>query len=140
MPTVEEEVFETIPEGEFFNAQLNELKHKTVKWTDKQTLEEKSWDKLEWWFVITDGAYKGRKVKGETDARISTHPNNQYRLWVEALFDMEVTAGFHFEEEDLLGLRCRISVVHTPDRKDPNRVWENVSAVDRVLEVDSVPF
>jgi hypothetical protein len=48
---------------------------------------------------------------------------------VEALLQREITPGFTFTDDDLIGLRCNLTVVHVRSTKDPERIYENVDEV-----------
>lgn len=126
--TVEEDDFKPIPEDMFVPAKLREMNNKSFDYTDKKTNEIKTAEKVEWWFEITGGEHEGRKVKGETWAQITNNPNNKFRAWVEALLGREITPGFTFTDDDLIGLPCSLTVVHVPN-KDNTRIYENVDEV-----------
>lgn len=139
--TVTETEYKQIPENTPQPAVLESLEQKTVPYTDKQTGESKTFTKLEWWFKITGGEHQGRKVKGETSAVIDNHPNNQFRQWVEGLLGQEIPVGFSFEEDDLIGLPCEITVRHNVVTKNgEERVYENVNGVAQRSTFDEPPF
>jgi hypothetical protein len=127
--TVTEPEFKQIPEDEFVPAILREMNDKSFEYADKRTGEMKTASKVEWWFEVTDGEHAGRKVKGETWAQITSDPNNKFRSWVEALLQREITPGFTFTDDDLIGLRCNLTVVHVRSTKDSERIYENVDEV-----------
>lgn len=150
--TVEDQPDRTVPEDTLLKAELTEVKDKTIEWVDKQTKENKSAVLLEWWFKITDknaadGLYEGRRIKGETDSKITNHPNNRFRNWAEALMGRELPVGAGIDtDEDLVGLPCIISVRHRDyvDKKTgEKRVAEEI---DEVMPLsggvgdDDVPF
>jgi hypothetical protein len=74
-------------------------------------------------------AYIGRRVKGSIDARLSNHPKNQFRMWAEAMLDRQIPVGMVIDTDDLVGLSAEIVIGHRPDKKDPNKVWEEVAGV-----------
>jgi hypothetical protein len=127
--TVEEDDFKAIPEDTFVSAKLMEMNNKSFPYTDKKTREEKIAEKVEWWFQITDGEHEGRRIKGETWAQITSNPNNKFRSWVEALLQREITPGFTFTDDDLIGLPCSLTVKHVVGGKDNDRIYENVDEV-----------
>lgn len=148
---VEDQPDRTIPEDTLLRATLVEVTDKTIEWKDRQTGEDKSAVLLEWWFKITDnkvedGLYEGRKVKGETDAKITNHPNNRFRSWAEALLGRDLPVGAGIDtDDDLVGLSCLISVRHRDytNKQGEKRVAEDI---DEVLPLsggimdDDVPF
>lgn len=146
--TVTEEKDRTIPEDTIVRARLVEIGEKTINWTDKQTGEAKSADMLEWWFEVIDdrvkdGLFKGRKIKGECDARLTTHPRNTFRHWVEALLGRDLPQGVEIDpEEDLVGLVADITVKHREYVKNgEKRIAEDIDEVIGVqTSEDDVPF
>lgn len=120
----------TIPEDTIIRARLNEISDKTINWTDRNTNEQKSSVLLEWkWEVVAEGQYKGRKLRGECDAKISNHPRNKFRAWAESLLGRELPMGMGIDTDDLVGLVADISIAHRADRKDPSKKYEYVDEV-----------
>lgn len=146
---VEDQPDRTIPEDTLLRATLVEVTDKKIEWTDKQTKEQMSAILLEWWFKVTDknvegGLYEGRKVKGETDAKITNHPNNRFRSWAEALLGRDLPVGAGIDtDDDLVGLSCLISVRHRKytTKQNESRIAEDI---DEILPLagggDDVPF
>lgn len=132
--------YKLIPADELLVATLRAVEKKTVNYNDKFTGEPKSFDKLEWTFEITEGEFAGRRLRGQTDAYISTHPSNRFRPWAEAMLGMELQPGVKFTVGDLIGKRCEISVVHVPSRKDPEKLWEQIDEVLPVEARETIPF
>lgn len=97
------------------------------------TGEAKSFTKLEWWWEVVattfGDQYIGRKVKGECDAKLTTHPGNKFRNWSETILGRVIPNGFVLDTEDLVGLQAEISIGHREDRKDSSKVWEFVDEV-----------
>jgi hypothetical protein len=138
--TVTEDEFKPIPEDTIVPAKLREMTSKAFDYTDKKTGEIKVAEKVEWWFDVTGGEHEGRKIKGETWAQITNNPNNQFRTWVEALLQREITPGFTFTDDDLIGLPCCITVKHVAN-KDGSRTYENVEDVlPATSSFDEPPF
>ena len=144
---VEDEPDRTIPEDTILRAVLAEVKEKEIEWVDKRTGEQKSATLLEWWFEVTstaeDGLYRGRKVKGECDAKLTNHPGNRFRNWSEALLGRELSLGTGVDpEDDLVGLQCDITVKHRTYTK--NGEERTIEEIDEVISVtswdDDVPF
>lgn len=123
----------TIPEDTIVRARLEELKVETFSWNDKRTGERKEAEKLIWWFEITEdgpqGLWMSRRIKGETGAKLTNHPNNRFRAWSESLLGRDIPVGFQLSTEDLVGTACKITVRHEPDRKDPKQKWERIDEV-----------
>jgi len=132
----EEQVDLTLPEDSIHRAQLDELKMREVQFTNRNTGQPDSFTKLEWWWKITSSTlgdqYIGRKVKGECDAKLTSHPGNKFRVWAETLLGRQIPVGMVIDTDDLVGLQADISIGHRPDRKDASRVWE---FVDEVLPI-----
>jgi len=140
--TVTETDFKSVPEDTFIPAKLAEISMSTIEYADKKSGEFKSFDKFVWWFEVTDGEYAGRKLKGETGAEITSHPNNTFRQWVEALLNEEVPVGFEFDTDDLVGLPCELTVRHVAGTgKNEGKTYENVDTlIPRLNSPDTVPF
>jgi hypothetical protein len=127
--TATEEEDRTIPEDSIVPATLTEIKLRVVQYNDKQTGEAKSFEQLEWWFEVTSGDYQGRKVKGTTDTKLTTHPKNKFRNWSSVMLNREIADGFPLDTDDLIGLPADVAIGYRPDRKDPSKVYEEVSEV-----------
>ncbi len=136
---VEDQPDRTIPANTLCSAVLMEIKEDTVKYTDRKTGEPATFEKLNWWFEIVDGEHAGRKVRGETDARVSNHPRNRVRAWAEVLLGRELPVGTAFDTDDLIGLPAQIRVDLRADRKDPDKMWEYVADLEPAGD-DSLPF
>jgi hypothetical protein len=136
----------TIPEDSIVRARLNEIKLRTFEWTDRKTNEQKSGEALEWWWEITSNAlgsqYVGRKVKGQCNPKITNRDGNRFRMWSEALLQREIPVGMEIDTDDLVGLEAEIVVGHKPDKKDPGKVWEEVTDVAPLSDgsYDEPPF
>lgn len=134
----------TLPEETIFRGKVQEIKERTFEFTNKQG-EKETGAKLVFWFVVEkapDEALVGRKVKLETDKRLTNHPNNKLRIVASALLGREIGVGSRLSTDDLEGLPCEFTVKHVPDRKDPAKKWEEV---DEVIPVnfsmdDEPPF
>ena len=128
---VEDQPDLTIPEDTIVRARLDEIKLHEFDWVDrkKNPPENKHSQILQFWFEVTDGEYKGRRIKGETDFRVSNHPRNKFRLWAEALLQRELPVGMKIDTDDLTGLSADVSVRHRPDKRDPSKKFEEVDEV-----------
>lgn len=131
----------TIPEGTVATAKLTEVKEVTVPYTKDG--EDKSFEKLVFWFEIIDGDHEGRKVKGEAPAELNTSPSCKFRIWSEALLERTIDAGVEIDPaNDLVGNFAEIVIGHTVSKKDPTRIYENVREVRPVSGdiLDVPPF
>jgi hypothetical protein len=134
-----------IPTNTLLRAKLNELEVKTVPYTDKKTGESKEFTKLNWVFEITQsGDFFGSKVRAETSAYLSDHPDNLFRNWAEALLRRPLDLGQVLNESDLIGLSALITVKYEEDRRDSSKKWrrvEDVIALDGpAAAMDEPPF
>lgn len=136
----------TLPEDKIFRARLTEIKSHNFTWTDYKDKDnpgqpvQKEGSTLQWWWeVVSTDEYNGRKVKGECEPQISTHPRNRFRMWAEALLQREFGPGVNIDIDDLVGLTADITVRHKPDRKDPSKKWEEVDEVIPVTSYDDTP-
>lgn len=137
---VEDEPDRTIPEEKIVRGRLADLKTEHVVPNDPS---KEPFTKLVWWFEVTeDGLYFGRKIKGQTSAKLSNHPNNRFRQYAEALLRQELGVNTAISRSDLLGLPCEFTVRHEKDRKDPNKIWERVDEVLPLYSAqsDTPPF
>lgn len=134
----------TIPEDTIVRARLEEIKEHRFEWTDKKTGERKEGHMLQWWWEVTaENEYNGRKIKGECDAKISSHPRNRFRGWAETLLGRELPPGMPIDTDDLVGLSADISIRHDKDKKDPSKVYERVDEVIPItgaFDVGAPPF
>lgn len=134
--TVEDAPDLTIPEDTIVRARLSEIKLHSFTWTDYKDKDQpgvpvqKEGTVLQWWWEVTaNNEYKGRRVKGETDAKITNHPRNKFRAWAETLLGRELPAGIAIDVDDIVGLSADISIGHKADKKDPSKKYEYVDEV-----------
>src|SRR2546427_11146616 len=97
----------TLPENKIFRAQLKEIKLHTFSWTDYKdpsafgTPVQKESSTLQWWWEVqSSDEYNGRKVKGECEPRLTTHPRNRFRYWAETLLGRTLPSGMGIDAED----------------------------------------
>lgn len=131
---------EVLPPDSIVTGKLEEVKIETVEYTDKHGNPD-SFDKAVWWWKITndhrDGEFNGRKVKGECNPEISTHPNNKMRNWIEALLGRSLDAGMRISTDDLVGLTADISIINREAVvKGEDRIFMEV---DEVMEASRGP-
>jgi hypothetical protein len=133
-----------IPTNTLLRAKLISLEVATVPYKDRKTGEDKSFQKLNWVFEITQqGDYHGMTVRAETSAYLSDHPENKFRLWAEALMQRPLDLGNVLSETDLIGLSALITVKYEADRKDAEKKWrrvEDVIALEGEALFDQPPF
>lgn len=120
---------EQIPADTIHPAKLLDVTVQPIQWKDKVTGDTKTADLLKWKWEITEGDYAGKWVWGSCDARLSTHPKNQFRNWSETLLGREVPPGLIIDTDDLLGLEAQITIKHRADKKDPAKVYVEVDEV-----------
>ena len=112
--TMREESEYRLPENTPFPAVLESVSTRTIKYT--RDGQEKSFDKWEWVFKITEGEYAGMEAYGESEDRLTNHPDNKVRQWAETLRDAPFEIGEGLNTDDLLGLPCVITVSHGEPR------------------------
>lgn len=133
--TTEEERDLTLPADSIHKARLLEIKERTFEYTDRNDGSRKTASNLEWWWEITrpgtglDDEFIGRRVKGECRPKLTNRPGNRLREWSEALLNRDVPVGMLIDTDDLVGLEAEIVIGHRQDKKDPNKVWEEVVGV-----------
>jgi hypothetical protein len=125
-----------LPTDTLLQAQLKDLEHKKIPYTDKKTGEQKEFGKLNWVFEITEqGDYHGKLVRAETSDYLSDSPYNQFNNFAKALLRRELTTGQVLSEGDLIGLSALITVKYEEDRRDSSKKWARVADV---FELDPV--
>lgn len=133
--TAEEEKDLTLPEDSIHRARLLEVKERSFEFTDRNSGELRTGVTLEWWWEVTrpmaglDPEYTGRRVKGECKPKLTNRSGNRFREWSEALLDRDIPVGASIDLDDLVGLEAEIVIGHRKDKKDPTKVWEEVTHV-----------
>lgn len=126
--TVEHQV--QVPEGTLLRAKLVELEVREIPRRDPKPGEDTHFKKLAWHFEITQqGEFMSEKVRGETSAYLSDHPDNKFRTFAEALLGRPLDLGQQLFPSDLEGLQALITVRYEPDRKDPSKKYRRVDDV-----------
>jgi hypothetical protein len=150
--TMREESEYRLPAHTPFPAMLEAVEEKEIPYTDRVTGEKRTFTKWEWVFQIVEGEYAGLSAYGDTEGKLTTHPDNLVRQWAEVLRDAPFGIGEGLNTDDLLGLPCVISVRHDPPRpkKDGGKFYP--CPVDQVFpegtnpqftsenESDEIPF
>lgn len=135
----------TIPADTVVRGRLEEIKLHEFDYTNKEGNPDHG-AVLQWWFEVTDtragdGKWLTRKVKGETDTKISNHPRNRFRQWAEVLLGRDLAEGQGIDTDDLIGLSCDLQIDHQADKKDPAKTYERVSSLLPLSSNDTeIPF
>jgi len=111
--TMEEEQQWKLPKDTALPAQLVAVTEREIPYTDKKTGEAKVFSKWEWEFDIVEGEYAGLESLGDTEDRLTNHPDNKVRQWAETLRGSEFEIGEGLNTDDLLGLPCLLVVDNT---------------------------
>jgi hypothetical protein len=95
--------------------------------------------KWEWEFKIIDGEYAGLRAWGETEPKLTNHPDNKVRQWAETLRGAEFDMGEGLDTDDLIGLPCVITVAHLKEEKKnaPGEFYYKTPVAD-VFPADSL--
>lgn len=126
MATVEatESEFEMVPEGDIVKAKVKSIEGPvTIQWGDK------SFERFNWKFEITEGEYKGFHINDGTSPKFSVDPPSKLYEWACMLLGRTFEVGETFDTDDLVGLPCRIEVGYKPDKEDPNKFWMRVETL-----------
>lgn len=104
----DEEKFK-LPAETLLPAVLKSVEEKTIPFVNKQGKDD-SFTKWTWEFEVIDGQYEGLRAWGDTEPRLTNHPDNKVRQWAETLRGAEFEMGEGLDTDDLLGLTCCITV------------------------------
>ena len=119
MPTITAkggEDFTVLPKDSIVVVQVNSTKVEDVPGKDGKD----SWEKLDFEFTIDHvpmdeyGDAQGQKIWGGVPFRLTDHPDNRLKQWVEALLGIEVAKGFELDTDMLLGRQARAIVDNYP--------------------------
>jgi hypothetical protein len=128
----------TFPDDSVARARLEEIKLHSFSWTNPDTRQVQEITKLEWWWRVLHTSageqFVGRKVKGTCNAKLSNRPDNQFRVWAEALLNREIPVGMNVDTDDLVGLTAEILIGSEPDKKNPLKRWNKVIDVVPVMD------
>jgi len=124
MPSTEmkEEQQWKLPKETPLAAQLTAVVEREIPYVDKKTGKDAVFTKWEWEFAITEGEYAGLSAWGDTEDRLTNHPDNKVRQWAETLRGREFDMGEGLDTDDLLGLPCTITVDNTEYTKKDGTV------------------
>lgn len=126
--TMEHEDEWKLPKDVPLPAELQAVTEKVINY--KRDGKDKSFTKWEWEFKIVDGEYAGLRAWGETEDRLTTHPDNKVRQWAETLRDKPFDLGEGLDTDDLLNLPCTIVVDNTVRDKPDGGKFYNCPVVD----------
>lgn len=115
MPSTEmkEEEKWKLPAETLLPATLVAVVEREIPYTDKKTGKDATFTKWEWEFAINEGEYAGLSAWGDTEDRLTNHPDNKVRQWAETLRGSAFDMGEGLDTDDLLGLPCQITVDNT---------------------------
>lgn len=111
--TMKEEQQWKLPKETPLPAQLTAVVEREIPYKDKKTGADATFTKWEWEFGITEGEYAGLSAWGDTEDRLTNHPDNKVRQWAETIRGAEFDMGEGLDTDDLLGLPCTILVDNT---------------------------
>lgn len=101
-----------LPADTLLPAVLKSVEERVIPYINKNGNDD-SFTKWTWEFEIIDGDYMGLHAWGDTDPRLTNHPDNKVRQWAETLRGKEFDMGEGLNTDDLLGLTCCITVDNT---------------------------
>lgn len=135
----------SVPEDAILRVRLESTEVRTIEYTDKNTGEPKSFQKIRWRFKIVDerpayDKFYDRTVFGETFARLTTRPDDKFRNWAEALLRRPLDAGSLIELDDLTGLAALASFTKEQDYKDKSKYWDRVDELLPLTDQMTPPF
>lgn len=108
-----------LPKETLLPAVLKSVDEQTIKFVNKKTGKDDSFTKWTWEFEVIEGQYEGLRAWGDTEPRLTNHPENKVRQWGETLRGAEFEMGEGLDTDDLLGLTCCITVDNTEyEKKD----------------------
>lgn len=139
--TMREEDKYKLPADTLFSATLLSVKEVTIPYTKDG--EERTFTKWTWEFEITGGQYEGLHAWGDTEDRLTNHPDNRVRQWAETLRGAGFEIGEGLETDDLLGLPCRITVEnkeHVKKNGDKSYLCPVVDVFPASGDDDEPPF
>ena len=105
-----------LPKDTPLPARLNAVNERQINFTNRDGNPD-SFTKWEWEFLITDGDYAGLKAWGDTNAKMTSHPEDKVRQWAEALTGETFAIGDGIDTDALLGIDCTIVVDNTTYQK-----------------------
>lgn len=137
--TMREESEYRFPENTPFPAILASVTEKEIPYTDKNTGKPAKFVKWVWAFDIIEGEFAGLTAYGETEAKLTNHPDNLVRQWAEVLRDAPFEFGEGLNTDDLCGLPCIITVAHGDPRPKKDGTKFYPCDVNNVLPEGTAP-
>lgn len=111
-----------IPENELVNVRVSNIEMREF------TFDNEKVEKLRWEFVVVDpGPWEGKNIFGDTSTNFTAHPNCKAYNWSTAITGKQFDVGEELDTDNLLGLPCRVIIMHKPDRE--GRSWMRVREV-----------
>ena len=135
---VEEQEQWKLPHQEPMPATLVSVVEKSFSGVSQKTGKEWSITKWTWEWDITGGDYAGLKAWGDTDPKMTNHPDDKVRQWAETLLGVELDMGDGIDTDDLLGLSGLILCNNTEEKKKDGTPFFK-SEVVNVLPADYEP-
>lgn len=115
--TMEEyEEFPVLPQDTIISVRVDEINVRDVPG------QRGTWQKAEFKFKILGvpsaefQKLVGETIYGSVPFRFTESPDNKLRQWVEAIFGMELSAGFELDTDLLLNRECR-AIISNYDKK-----------------------
>lgn len=107
--------------------------------------EPQMYKKWKWTFHVVDGPYAGVNVSDMTVPYISTRADNVVRQWAETLTGKQWGEAEGIDTDELIGLRCLLTVSHQKPRpkKNGDGMWYGLNVGDLFPAdalADSPPF
>ena len=127
------EEFLTLPEDAIVQVVVKEITDREVPGRDGKD----GWTSLSFRFTILEvpsylgdqyDSLIGSTIFGSVSAKLTSHPDNKLRQWIEALLDMELEPGFEFDTEMLVGRKAR-AVIGNYTKKDSTVVNHKVKGL-----------
>lgn len=115
------EDFTVLPQDMIVTVKCNNTKVEEVPTRDGGT-----WDKLDFEFTIEHVANEdyadavGQRIWGGVGFRLTDHPDNRLRQWVEALLGIEISEGFELDTDMLHGRTARAIIENYPRKNGGN--------------------
>lgn len=135
--TMKEEAQWKLPANTPLEAKLLSVKERVIDFRNRAG-EDDTFTKWEWEFEIVSGEYGGLRAWGDTDPKLTTHPDNLVRQWGEALRGRPFKLEEGIDTDDLLGLPCVIVVGNTTyTKKDGTTSY--LTPVQEVYPPGTVP-
>lgn len=110
------EDFVVLPKDIVINVRVDSTKVETIPGKGNND----DWDKLDFKFTITHVSNEqyqeaaGQTIWGGVPFRLTDHPDNRLKQWVEALLGIEVSEGFELDTDLLNGRQARAIVDNYP--------------------------